>query len=137
MKKLLFTLISLCLVGCTSVKEVIREVPIKITQTEYKTEFIHDSTYVHDSTYLFVKGDTVFKTEYKFKYIERRTHDTLITHDTIPQVINIETTKVVNKPQWWPIWLALGIVVLYFLTTKTKFVAYLKEFIKYIIKLFK
>lgn len=138
MKKIIY-LIPFLLVSCTVTKEVIKEVPVEVVKTEYKTEYIHDSIYQHDSTYIYMKGDTVFKTVDKLKYIERRVHDTLITHDTVPQIINTETTKIVtkNKPQWWPVWLSLGIIVLYFLITKTKFIIKLKEFIKYIINIFR
>jgi len=140
MKKIFNTLLfSVLFVGCTATKEVIKEVPVEVIKTEYKTEYIHDSIYQHDSTYIYMKGDTVFKTVDKLKYIERRVHDTLITHDTIPQIVNTETTvvKEVNKPQWWPVWLTLGIVLLYLLITKTKFLIAIKDFIKYTIKLFK
>lgn len=138
MKKLIY-IIPFILIGCTTPKEIIREVPVEVIKTEYKTEYIHDSIYQHDSTYIYMEGDTVFKTVDKLKYIERRVHDTLITHDTIPQIVNTEATviKEVSKPQWWPVWLALGIVLLYLLITKTKFLIAIKDFIKYIIKLFK
>lgn len=126
------------LTACSTPKEIIREVPVEVIKTEYNTQYIHDSIYTHDSTFVYMKGDTVFNTQYKYKYIERIAHDTLITHDTIPQPITITETKVVEKnvPQWWPVWLALGIVLLYLLITKTKFVNIIKTFIKYIIKLF-
>lgn len=136
---LFISLILLLITSCTSPKEIIREVPVEVIKTEYKTEYVHDSTYIHDSTFIYMKGDTVFSTKYQLKYIERRVHDTLITHDTIPQIVNTETTitKTVNKPQWWPVWLALGIVLLYFLITKTKFIEYVKTLIKIIIKILK
>lgn len=134
-----FILFAVLLVSCNSVKEIVKEVPVEVIKTEYQTQYIHDSIYTHDSTFIYMKGDTVFNTQYKFKYIERIAYDTLITHDTIPQIINTETTKIVtkNNPQWWPVWLSLGIILLYLLTTKTKFINIIKEFIKYIIKLFK
>lgn len=140
LKKLLYiSSILLIVSGCTSPKEIIREVPVEVIKTEYKTEYVHDSTYIHDSTFIYMKGDTVFSTKYQLKYIERKVHDTLITHDTIPYCINTETvvTETVNKPQWWPIWLSLGIILLYFIITKTKFVKGIKDFIKYIINIFK
>ena len=138
MKKLIY-LIPLMFISCTSPKTIIKEVPVEVVKTEYKTELVHDSTYVHDSTFVYIKGDTVFKTDYKFRYIERTAYDTLITHDTIPQIITVENTKTVvkNNPQWWPVWLALGIVLLYLLITKTTFIKTIKNFIKYIINLFK
>ena len=119
------------LIGCKPVKEIV-EVPVEVIKTEYKTEYIHDSTYVHDSTFIYMKGDTVFSTKYQLKYIERRVHDTLITHDTIPQVVNTETTvvKEVNKPQWWPVWLALGIILSYLILTKTSIIKYIKNFLE-------
>lgn len=132
-------LLCIMLAGCTTTQKIIKEVPVEVIKTEYQTQYIHDSIYTHDSTFIYMKGDTVFNTQYKFKYIERTAHDTLITHDTVPQIINTETTKTVtkNNSQQWPVWLLLDIVLLYFLITKTEFINNIKEFIKYIIKLFK
>lgn len=139
MKHLKYILLTVILLtACSTPKEIIREIPVEVIKTEYNTQYIHDSIYTHDSTFVYMKGDTVFNTQYKYKYIERIAHDTLITHDTIPQIINTETTVTVTKkqPQWWPVWLALGIILLYLLITKTKFVNIIKTFIKYIIKIF-
>lgn len=140
MKRIFYIFIaSLLFIGCTTVKEVIREVPVEVVHDVYHNIYIHDTTHVTDSTIIYQKGDTVFKEKYINKYIERIVHDTLKTHDTIPQIINTETTKIVtkNKPQWWPVWIALGLVLVYLLATKTKFFVYIKDFINYIIKLFK
>lgn len=139
MKKL-FPLISLILlIGCTTPKEIIKEVPVEVVRTEYKTEYIHDSIHEHDSTYIYIKGDTVFSTKYQLKYIARYVHDTVITHDTVPVTLTntIVVTNEVKKAQWWPVWLSLGIIFVYLLVTKTKAVSIIKEFIKYVIKLFK
>ena len=140
MKKLFSLLVlSVLFIGCTTVKEVIKEVPVEVVHDVHHNIYIHDTTHVTDSTIIYQKGDTVFKEKYINKYIERIVHDTLKTHDTIPQIINTETTKIVtkNKPQWWPVWLAVGIVLLYLLLTKTNFGEIIKNFIKYVIKLFK
>ena len=140
MKKLLYIIAaSLVFIGCTTTKEVIKEVPVEVIREVEKTVYVHDTTYTKDSVIVYQKGDTIFKEKLIYKYVGKTVHDTLRTHDTIPQIINTETTitKTVNKPQWWPVWLALGIVLLYFLISKTKFVSIIKEFIKYIIKLFK
>lgn len=138
MKKLLY-LIPILLVGCTAPKKIIREVPIEVIKEVEKKVYVHDTTYTKDSVIVYQKGDTTFKEKLIYKYVGKTVHDTLRTHDTIPQIINTETTvtKTVNKPQWWPIWLSLGIILLYFLITKTKSVNIIKEFIKYIIKLFR
>ena len=138
MKHLKYILLTVILLtACSAPKEIIKEIPVEVIKTEYKTQYVHDTIYDKDSTFIYIKGDTVFNIQYKYKYSERTVHDTLITHDTIPQIINTETTVTVTKkqPQWWPVWLALGIVLLYLLITKTKFVNIIKTFIKYIIKL--
>lgn len=114
MQKARGIILALCIIlltGCHSPKEIIREVPVEVIKTEYQTQYIHDSIYQHDSTYIYMKGDTVFKTVDKLKYIERTVHDTLITHDTIPQTITV--TEVVEKkvPQWWPVWLFCGLII--------------------------
>lgn len=100
------------LTSCHTPKEIIKEVPVEVIKTKYQTQYIHDSIYTHDSTFIYMKGDTVFKIDYKLKYIERIVHDTLVTHDTIPQPITV--TEIVEKkvPQWWPIWLFCGFIAL-------------------------
>lgn len=113
MKKFL-CIIPFILLGCSSPKEIIKEVPIEVVKTEYKTQYVHDSVYLHDSTFIVVKGDTVFNNVYKTKYIHKTVHDTLITHDTVPQTITVTETKIVEKRvlQWWPVYLTCGIIFL-------------------------
>jgi hypothetical protein len=48
---ILFTFIT---ISCTAPKEIIREVPVEVIKTEYKTEYVHDSTYIHDSTFIYI-----------------------------------------------------------------------------------
>ena len=137
MKRLLY-IIPLLLVGCTAPKEIIREVPVEVVHDVYHNIYIHDTVSRTDSTIIYQKGDTVFKERFRNIYIERQIHDTLKTHDTVPQPIYItETKEVVKKePQWWPVWLSLGLICFYLLVTKTKFINWIKNFIKFIIKLF-
>ena len=140
MKKLFSLLVfSVLFIGCTTVKEVIKEVPVEVIREVEKTVYVHDTTYTKDSVIIYQRGDTIFKEKLIYKYVGKTVHDTLRTHDTIPQIINTETivTKTVNKPQWWPVRLAVGIVLLYLLLTKTNFGEIIKNFIKYVIKLFK
>ena len=140
MKKIFNLLVlSVLFIGCTTVKEVIKEVPVEVIREVEKTVYVHDTTYTKDSVIIYQRGDTIFKEKLIYKYVGKTVHDTLRTHDTIPQIINTETTvtKTVNKPQWWPVWLAVGIVLLYLLLTKTNFGEIIKNFIKYVIKLFK
>lgn len=140
MKKIFNLLVlSVLFIGCTTVKEVIKEVPVEVIREVEKTVYVHDTTYTKDSVIVYQRGDTIFKEKLIYKYVGKTVHDTLRTHDTIPQIINTETTvtKTVNKPQWWPVWLTVGIVLLYLLLTKTNFGEIIKNFIKYVIKLFK
>ena len=117
MKKIILgvlALICFLLVGCTITKEVVKEVPVEVIHDVYHNVYVHDTSYVTDSSIVYIKGDTIFKEKYRYIYQERLVHDTLATHDTIPQIINTETTKVVEKkvPQWWPVWVACGLVLL-------------------------
>lgn len=115
MKKLLGTLLVISLLtSCTTPREIIREVPVEVVKTEYKTQYVHDSIYVHDSSFVEVKGDTVYSTIFKTKYVKNTVHDTLVTHDTVPQPITVTETKVVEKkvPQWWPVYLTGGLILL-------------------------
>ena len=114
LKRILLTLGLVLAVGCTSPKEIIREVPVEVIKTEYKTEYVHDSIYEHDSIFIAVNGDTVTKEVYKYKYLQNTVHDTLITHDTVPKILTVTETKVVEKkvPQWWPVYLTGGLLLL-------------------------
>ena len=136
---IIFLFLLFLLPSCTNVKEIIKEVPVEVVKEVEKKVFVHDTTYTKDSVIVYQRGDTIFKEKLIYKYVGKTVHDTLRTHDTIPQIINTETTvtKTVNKPQWWPVWLAVGIVLLYLLLTKTNFGEIIKNFIKYVIKLFK
>lgn len=131
MKKSLL-LLGLIILNSCSTKTIVKEIPVETIRTEYKDIYHFDSIYLKENVYVYQRGDTVFKDSISIKYVEKQIHDTLITHDTIPQIINNETTKVVEKkvPQWWPVWLSLGIVLLFLLVTKTKFIQIIKNIIK-------
>ena len=111
MKKFILFVIPILLIGCKGPKEIIKEIPVEIIKTEYKDIYHFDSIYLHDSINTYIKGDTVYRDKFQYKYIEKQVHDTLITHDTIPKTIY--ETQIVEKKvaQWWPVWLMLGIIV--------------------------
>ena len=112
----------LLLTGCCSPKEIIREVPVEVVHDVYHNIYVHDTTHVTDSSVTYVKGDTVFQEKYKYIYTEKQIHDTLATHDTIPQTITVTETKIVKEPQWWPIWVFIGaVLLLIILSSKFKF----------------
>lgn len=66
MKGLIFIFLILSLSSCRSV----RYVPAETVKTEYRTRdsVRLDSVYERDSIFLFVKGDTVYKEKYRYKY---------------------------------------------------------------------
>lgn len=114
LKRLLLVLSMVLLIGCSAPKEIIREVPVEVVRTEYRDIYVHDSIYEHDSIFIVQNGDTVTKEVYKYKYLQNTVHDTLITHDTVPKVLTVTETKVVEKkvPQWWPVYLTGGLLAL-------------------------
>ena len=112
MKKLLIVIPCLLFIACHAPREIIKEVPVEIVKTEYKDLWHFDSIYLKENVYIYQKGDTVFRDSTYIKYIEKQIHDTLITHDTIPQIIYQD--KIIEKkvPQWWPVWLFCGLIIL-------------------------
>lgn len=110
MKKIL-CLIPFILIGCSAPKEIIKEVPVEVVKEVEKTVFVHDTTYTKDSVIVYQKGDTIYKEKLVYKYVGKTVHDTLIAHDTIPKPIYNTEIKTVNKPQWWPVWLMLGVII--------------------------
>ena len=114
MYKKVIVIVTLCLLlsGCRSPKEIIKEVPVEIVKTEYKDLWHFDSIYLKENVYIYQKGDTIFRDSTHIKYVEKQVHDTLITHDTVPKTVTI--TEIVEKkvPQWWPVWLFCGLIVL-------------------------
>ncbi len=85
MKYLIYMPILLIILSsCQSVKYI----PIEKTRTEYKTREItqRDSIFQKDSIYMFIKGDTIHKTEVKYKFRNITVHktDTIFKTDSIP-----------------------------------------------------
>lgn len=86
MRNLLYIIlltIAICLTSCRSIKYV----PVETVKTEYKTRdsIRFDSIYEHDSIFLFVKGDTVYKEKYRYKYryLTINKTDTVMTTDSV------------------------------------------------------
>lgn len=139
-RNIILVLSLITLIGCKPVKEIVEiPVPYEVIKEVEKKVYVHDSTFVHDSTIVYQKGDTVFKEKIKYIYVKNTVYDTLLKKDSIekPVYITNTVTETVEEPQWWPVWLTLGIVLLYFILIKTKFGKAILDFIKYIIKLFK
>lgn len=98
MKNLLYIILlmlAICLTSCRSIKYV----PAETVKTEYKTRdsIRFDSIYEHDSIFLFVKGDTVYKEKYRYKYryLTINKTDTVMLTDSvqIPYPVEKQLTR--------------------------------------------
>ncbi|WP_347026379.1 hypothetical protein [Bacteroides ovatus] len=98
MKNLLYIILlmlAICLTSCRSIKYV----PVETVKTEYKTRdsIRFDSIYEHDSIFLFVKGDTVYKEKfrYKYRYLTINKTDTVMLTDSvqIPYPVEKQLTR--------------------------------------------
>lgn len=98
MKNLLYIILlmlAICLTSCRNIKYV----PVETVKTEYKTRdsIRFDSIYEHDSIFLFVKGDTVYKEKYRYKYwyLTINKTDTVMLTDSvqIPYPVEKQLTR--------------------------------------------
>lgn len=98
MKNLLYIILlmlAICLTSCRSIKSV----PVETVKTEYKTRdsIRFDSIYEHDSIFLIVKGDTVYKEKYRYKYryLTINKTDTVMLTDSvqIPYPVEKQLTR--------------------------------------------
>lgn len=109
--------------SCTRTKYITREIPVEVVKTEYQNVFVHDSIHETDSIFVEVKGDTVTKEVFKTKIVYKYITDSVIKNDTIPQIITQQEIVEKKVPQWWPVWLSLGIfaaLIVLYLTIKMK-----------------
>lgn len=87
---MLFILLMLMLIGCTTIKYV----PVESVHTDsiYISKIQVDSVYLHDSTIIRQVGDTIYHTEIKYKYKFKLLCDTFtdIQVDTITQVVEVD-----------------------------------------------
>jgi len=90
--------------GCHSVKYV----PVETVRKDsvYINKFIVDSIYRCDSVYLETKGDTVFKTAYRYKYRYKMLRDTVIRSRTDTVSIPYPVEKELSR--WEKIKLDIG-----------------------------
>lgn len=97
-------LLSAVLSSCRSIKYV----PMESVKTEYKTRDMtrYDSIYQKDSIYMFLKSDTVYRTEVKYRYkcLTVNRNDTVLKTDSIltPYLVEKQMTK------WQAIKIELG-----------------------------
>jgi hypothetical protein len=103
MKYLLLGIVTLILsfIGCTTTKYV--EVPVDRVRIEYRDRIHKDTFFTKDSIFLMIKGDTVFKEKYIYRYKVKELRDTIVKVDTLTQVQVVSNTKEVNKLKTWQI----------------------------------
>lgn len=100
----IFLMSGICFTSCRSIKYV----PVETVKTEYKTRdsIRFDSIYEHDSIFLFVKGDTVYKEKYRYKY----RYLTINKTDTVMKTDSVQIPYPVEKQltRWQQMKIELG-----------------------------
>ena len=101
MRKILFLLFMILLLGSCKVKEKIVEVPIPQIKTEIKyiDKVKYDSVYLKDSVYIIQKGDTIYNIKIAYRYKYKYLKDTIIINktDTITKLQKVTEIKVQNQ----------------------------------------
>ena len=132
MRKILFLLFMTLLLDSCKVKDKIVEVSIPQIKTEIKyiDKVKYDSIYLKDSVYIIQKGDTIYSTQVKYRYVYKNRIDTIIKVDTIPNIVTITNTEVQNKLyNWQKILIVIGLITTLLLISYI--VKYLKDNIKF------
>lgn len=73
-----------------------------VRDSVYIDRLKRDSIYQRDSIYIIVKGDTVFKYQYKYSYRDKLVRDTVavVRRDSIPYPVEV-SKYVERKLSWW------------------------------------
>lgn len=123
MKRLLFIVLSLCLLCSCATRKSIEYIDREVVK--YQKEYVHDTLirYTHDSIYhtIFQKGDTVYDTKYieKTKWRDNVVYkiDT-VYRDSIHTQIKKATIEKQVIPKWCYYSLALCIIFIIFAIKK-------------------
>ena len=84
--------------SCTTTRTVER---VK-RDSVYVDRLKRDSIYQRDSIYILIKGDTVYKYEYKYLYRDKLLRDTISISKTDSIPYPVEVSKYVDKKlSWW------------------------------------
>lgn len=90
----------LMLTGCRAMAKM-TYVPVESTKVEYRERQMLDSIYLHDSIFLekYTKGDTVFVTKEKFRYLSKDKYviDSIYITDTIRIPYPVEVQIITNE----------------------------------------
>ena len=73
-----------------------------VRDSVYIDRLKRDSIYQRDSIYIMVKGDTVFKYQYKYSYRDKLVRDTVavVRRDSIPYPVEVPK-YIERKLSWW------------------------------------
>ena len=73
-----------------------------VRDSVYIDRLKRDSIYQRDSIYIIVKGDTVFKYQYKYSYRDKLVRDTVavVRRDSIPYPVEV-SKYIERKLSWW------------------------------------
>lgn len=124
MRSLLFILLTVLCISCSTTKYVDRPVPIETVRTEYINQLYRDSIFVHDSIDRYISGDTVYQYKYKYIYKYLNRTDTIFSTDSIEVPVETITTEIkeVNKLRWYQsalMWIGgLSLIILSFIIGK-------------------
>ena len=99
MKRIILFFIVFALFGCT--KTIYVPVTNTIKEIEYRDRLQHDSIYFSDSVLIETKGDTVFNTKIKYRYINKIVKDTVNRTDSVYVEKPIEIVKYENRLNGW------------------------------------
>ena len=102
MKKIILLVVILVMFGCT--KTIYIPVTHTITEIEYRDRLQRDSIYFSDSVLIKTKGDTVYNTKIKYRYINKLVRDTVNRFDSVYVEKPIEIVKEVNRLTKWQRW---------------------------------
>ena len=102
--------------SCRSVKYI----PVISHDSVYVNKVKYDSIYQRDSIYLTVKGDTVYKYQYAYRYRDKLIRDTISVSkiDSIPYPVKGDAVYI-NKLNWyqnlsvWGFSIILGAIIIY------------------------
>ena len=99
MKRIILFFIVFAVFGCT--KTVYIPVTNTIKEIEYRDRLQRDSIYFSDSVLIVTKGDTVFNTKIKYRYINKIVKDTVNRTDSVYVEKPIEIVKYENRLNGW------------------------------------
>lgn len=102
----LLTIAALLVGGCSSTKEVEH---VYHHDTVYHNSVVHDSVDRWHTHYEYLRGDTLHMIDTFYRDRWHVAHDT--AYKTVVDVQTREVEKVIEKKVWWPLWVAIGLIV--------------------------